>query len=129
VSERLRRLAEVLVGYSGGVRPGDLTVLQGSPNVEPLLEQLYAAVLRAGGQPVIRCTPELDDLLFSEGSDDQIEWLTPGEREEFTWGAISLMLTGPRPWIRRSVVLAILPMFCSATTSRCWRMRNGSISS
>jgi aminopeptidase len=95
VSERLRRLAEVLVGYSGGVRPGDLTVLQGSPNVEPLLEQLYAAVLRAGGQPVIRCTPELDDLLFSEGSDDQIEWLTPAEREDIEQADVWIVVDAP----------------------------------
>ena len=42
VSDRLRRLADVLVGYSGGVQPGDLTVIQGTMNVEPLLEELYA---------------------------------------------------------------------------------------
>ena len=40
MSDRLRRLAEVLVGYSGSVRPGDLTVIQGTMNVEPLLEEL-----------------------------------------------------------------------------------------
>jgi leucyl aminopeptidase (aminopeptidase T) len=60
VSERLRRLAEVLVGYSGGVQPSDLTVVEGTLNVEPLLEEIYGAVLRAGGHPVVRCTPELD---------------------------------------------------------------------
>ena len=61
----LRRLADVLVGYSGGVKPGDLTVIQGTMNVEPLLDELYGAVapgrrpslapLRAGaGRPPAR---------------------------------------------------------------------------
>ena len=68
------RFAEVLVGYSGGVQPGDLTVIQGSMNVEPLLERLYEAVLRAGGHPTVRCSPELDDVLLREGSDAQLDW-------------------------------------------------------
>ena len=95
MSDRLRRFAEVLVGYSGGVRPGDLTVLQGSMNVEPLLEQLYAAVLRAGGHPTVRCSPELDDLLFGEGSAAQLEWQTPGEREDIEQADVWIVVDAP----------------------------------
>jgi aminopeptidase len=95
VSDRLRRLAEVLVTYSGGVRPGDLTVLQGTMNVEPLLEELYGAVLRAGGYPAVRCTPELDDLLFAEGSDRQLEWQAPGEREDIEQADVWIVVDAP----------------------------------
>jgi aminopeptidase len=95
VSDRLRRFAEVLVGYSGGVRPGDLTVIQGSMNVEPLLEQLYGAVLRAGGHPTVRCSPELDALLFAEGSDAQLEWQTPGEREDIEQADVWIVVDAP----------------------------------
>jgi len=95
VSDRLRRFAEVLVGYSGGVQPGDLTVIQGSMNVEPLLERLYEAVLRAGGHPTVRCSPELDDLLFAEGSDAQLDWQSPGEREDIEQADVWIVVDAP----------------------------------
>ena len=95
MSERLRRLAEVLVGYSGAVQPGDLTVVEGTMNVEPLLEEIYAAVLRAGGHPVARCTPELDAIRLSEGSDEQVEWLTPAEREDVEQADVWIVIEAP----------------------------------
>jgi aminopeptidase len=95
VSERLRRLADVLVGYSGGVRPGDLTAIRGTSNVEPLLEELYGAVLRAGGHPVIRCAPEVDWLLLGEGSDAQVEWVNPAEREEIERADVWIVVDAP----------------------------------
>jgi aminopeptidase len=95
VSERLRRLAEVLVSYSGGVRAGDLVVLQGPMHVEPLLEQLYAAVLQAGGHPTVRCAPELEDLLFAEGSDAQIEWQTPAEQQDIEQTDVWIVIDAP----------------------------------
>ena len=81
--------------YSGGVRAGDLVVLQGPMHVEPLLEQLYAAVLQAGGQPTVRCAPELEDLLFAEGSDAQIEWQTPGEQQDIEQTDVWIVIDAP----------------------------------
>jgi aminopeptidase len=95
VSDRLRRLAEVLVGYSGGVQAGDLTVIQGTSNVEPLLTELYRAVLRSGGHPAMRCTPEVDSLLLEEGSDAQVEWLTPAEREDIEQADVWIVVEAP----------------------------------
>jgi hypothetical protein len=95
VSDRLRRLADVLVGYSGGVQPGDLTLIQGTMNVEPLLEELYGAVLRAGGHPAMRCAPEVEGLLLGEGSDDQIEWLNPAESEDIEQADVWIVMDSP----------------------------------
>src|SRR6478672_3538121 len=95
VSERLRRLADVLVGYSGRVQPGDLTVIQGTMNVEPLLEELYGAVLRAGGHPAMRCAPEVEALLLDEGSDQQIEWLNPAELEDIEQADVWIVVDAP----------------------------------
>jgi len=95
VSERLRRFAEVVVGYCGGVEPDDLVVLQGTMNVEPLIEQLYAAVLRAGGSPATRVMPELGELLLTEGSEEQIQWLTPGEREDIEQADVWIVVEAP----------------------------------
>ena len=95
MSDRLRRLADVLVGYSGGVRPGDLTVIQGTMNVEPLLEELYGAVLRARGHPAMRCTPEVEGVLLGEGSDEQIEWLNPAESEDIEQADVWIVIDSP----------------------------------
>jgi len=95
VSERLRRFADVVVGYCGRVEPDDLVVLQGTMNVEPLIEQLYAAVLRAGGSPATRVMPELGELLLTEGSEEQIQWLTPGEREDIEQADVWIVVEAP----------------------------------
>jgi aminopeptidase len=95
VSERLRRLAEVLVGYSAGVKPGDLVVIHGTANVEPLLDELYAAVLRAQGLPSLRATLELDELLLAEGSDEQAAWVNPAELEDVERADVWIVVDAP----------------------------------
>lgn len=95
MSERLRRFAEVIVGYCAGVRRGDLVVLQGSMNTEPLIEQLYASTLRAGGRPTTRVMPELSELLLTQGSDEQIAWLAPGEREDVERADVWIVVEAP----------------------------------
>ena len=95
MSERLRRFADVLVGYCAGVEPYDFVVLQGPMNVQPLVEQLYSAVLRAGGHPATRIAPELSELLLTEGSEQQIEWLTPGDREDIEQADVWIVVEAP----------------------------------
>ena len=76
MSDRLRGLAGVLIGYSAGVGPGELVLLEGPVTAEPLIDELYRMVLRAGGHPVTRVAPELEEYLLAEGSDQQVEWVT-----------------------------------------------------
>jgi aminopeptidase len=95
VSERLRRFADVVVGYCADVRPDDLVVVQGTANVEPLIEELYASVLRAGGHPATRVTPELGELLLTAGSDEQLEWLAPSEVEDIEQADVWIVVEAP----------------------------------
>jgi aminopeptidase len=95
VSERLRRFADVVAGYCAGVERDDLVVLQGTMNVEPLIEELYASVLRLGGCPATRVMPELSDLLLTAGSDEQIQWLPPGEREDVEQADVWIVVEAP----------------------------------
>ena len=50
---RLARLADVLVRYSTRVRKGELVKVTGAAVAEPLLVEIYKAVLRAGGHPYL----------------------------------------------------------------------------
>jgi len=92
---RLARFADVLVGYSAGVRPGELVLLESSVTVEPLVEELYRAVLRAGGQPVTRTTLDLCEILLFEGSDEQVEWVNPARREDIERADVRIVIEGP----------------------------------
>lgn len=48
---RVEKMAEVIVNYSLGVKPGERVLIRGtSPAAAPLVEALYMAALRAGGQ-------------------------------------------------------------------------------
>jgi aminopeptidase len=75
---RHERLADVVVGYSAGVRPGDLVTLETSTLAAPLARELYRAVLRAGGHPLPRLSLEgMTETLLKHGSDEQLDWVNP----------------------------------------------------
>jgi len=75
---RLERLAAVLVGYSVGVRPGDLAVIEAPLLAEPLVRELYRRVLAVGGHPLTRITLDgLARIHYREASDAQLDWVSP----------------------------------------------------
>lgn len=72
--QRIEKLADVLVGYSVAVQPGDRVAIQGGIVAAPLLEAVYAKVLQAGGHPLL--LPSLDgtdELLYRHASDEQLQ--------------------------------------------------------
>ncbi|HEX7078280.1 MAG TPA: aminopeptidase [Candidatus Eisenbacteria bacterium] len=75
---RVDQLADLLVNYSVAVRPGDKVAVQGSTAAEPLLKAVYAAVLRAGGNPTVTAVlPGMDELLYRYASDEQLQHVPP----------------------------------------------------
>jgi aminopeptidase len=78
---RLAKLADVLVGYSTGVRGGDDVRIEGQPETAPLMREVYRAVVKAGGHPSARLTvAEEVEALLEEGSDEQLAWVSPDAR-------------------------------------------------
>lgn len=78
---RLAKWAEVLVTYSTAVKPGDVVAITGGMAAEPLLRAIGRSVLRHGGHPVL--LPAIDAAqsdLFELGNDEQLEFITPGQR-------------------------------------------------
>jgi aminopeptidase len=75
---RLEKLADVLVNYSVGVKPGQLVRISAPPVSRPLLLELYRTVLHAGGHPLVRMAPEeLNELFLKEASDEQLRYVNP----------------------------------------------------
>ncbi len=70
---RVEKLAEVLVGYSLAVKPGDKVYVQGGPAAEPLMTAIYEKILRAGGLPhLLASFPDADEHLLRHGTDEQL---------------------------------------------------------
>lgn len=77
---RLTRLADVLVRYSTEVKKGDLVCIQAEPVAMPLIREVYAAVLRAGGHPYWHSrSEELQEQMLELGSEEQLRYLSPIE--------------------------------------------------
>ena len=75
---RMQKLADVLVNYSVGVKPGQLVRISGPPISEPLVVELYRQVLAAGGHPTVRMvTEELNEIFLKNANDDQLKFLNP----------------------------------------------------
>ena len=77
---RLQRLADVLVNYSTAIQPGEWVGILGDVVALPALREVYAAVIRAGGNPALMLTDEqMTRTFLRESNDDQLAWLNPSE--------------------------------------------------
>lgn len=71
---RVEKLARTLVEYSVAVRKGDRVMINGGTVAEPLLKEIYACVLRAGGYPLMMASlPGMEELFYQYASDEQIK--------------------------------------------------------
>jgi aminopeptidase len=76
--QRIEKLAELLVNYSVGVKPGDKVAIQGESLAEPLYRAIYARVLQAGGNPFFSISPAgIAELFYKYASDEQIKHIPP----------------------------------------------------
>lgn len=93
---RLEKLAEVLVGYSTAVRPGDVVRIEGNPPTTPLIRELYRASVRAGAHPAaVLIVDEGIEALLEEGTDEQLEWVPLDVRWNLEHGDVWIALDGP----------------------------------
>ena len=72
------KMAQLVTSYSQPVKEGDFVVIQGGMTAQPLMEALYEAVLRRGGNPVVNTGINgLGELKLMLGSDDQLRFQDP----------------------------------------------------
>ena len=75
---RLKRLADVLVNYSVGVKPGDWIWLLGDTAGEPLVNEVYRQVIKAGGNVSLNLSNDVvGQTFFEEANEDQLNWVSP----------------------------------------------------
>src|SRR5437588_7833527 len=75
---RIEKMADVLVNYSIGVQPGHWVIVRTATLGEPLANACLRAILRAGGHgTVLLGSEESDEILFTEGNEDQLSFVSP----------------------------------------------------
>jgi aminopeptidase len=75
---RLGKLADVLVNYSVGVKPGQLVRISGPPVAQPLIIELFRKTTAAGGHPLVRMQPEeLSEIFLKAASPEQLKDRNP----------------------------------------------------
>ncbi len=75
---RIEKLADVLVNYSTSVKPGEWVGILGDVAALPYVRAVYAAVVKAGGNPSLMLSDEAMARTFlRDANDDQIAWLDP----------------------------------------------------
>jgi aminopeptidase len=91
------RLADVLVGYSTEVKPGDVVRIESyGGGSAPVMRELYAAALRAGGHPAASfALEETDEILLREGSDAQVAWIPLDLEWNLEHGDVWIVLDAP----------------------------------
>lgn len=96
--ERWNRLAEILVGYSTRVGPGDRVMINMMEvETQPLVEAVYEQVVRAGGLPEVYYSSDwLKRILLREGTDDQVDWVPEVESHGMEWADVYIGLRGAR---------------------------------
>lgn len=79
---RVSRLGELLVNYCVALKPGDWVLIRGDLAAQPLVEAVFSQALAAGAHPTVLWTDEnLDETLFAQATDAQLQWISPLERE------------------------------------------------
>lgn len=72
------KLAKVITEYSVQIREGDFVVIGANTLAAPLIEALYEAVLRRGGNPTTMIgLPGLNELLMRTATDEQLKYISP----------------------------------------------------
>jgi len=71
---RVSKLAELLVKYSVAVKKGDKVKIRGDYAAAPLVQAVYAEVLKSGGHPIVFLEPEgLAEILYKYASEEQLK--------------------------------------------------------
>ncbi|RMH68934.1 MAG: aminopeptidase [Gemmatimonadetes bacterium] len=76
MDHRIQKHAEILMDYSLAIQPGETLLIQGEYVTYPLMKACYHAAILRGAHPAIQIVhPELQEILFKYGTDDQIGFI------------------------------------------------------
>jgi aminopeptidase len=83
VDIRVTRMAQTIARYSVSLKPGEqLLILTSVPGL-PLAREVHREALALGALPMVRTLhPEIEELLYRHGSDEQVKFVPEYQRQE-----------------------------------------------
>ena len=73
---RIQKFAQILVGHSAHIVPGDRVLIEATTAAEPLIRALYAEILDRGGHPHLQLKfPHQDAIFFEHAQDAQLDFV------------------------------------------------------
>ena len=83
IDSRVMKMAQTIVRYSVSLKPDDRFLILTSVPGLPLAREVYHEALALGALPVVRTLhPELDELLYRHGNDEQVKFVPEYEIQE-----------------------------------------------
>ena len=80
---RVEKLADLITGYSLGLREGQVFRIDGEDSAIPLVAAMYRFGLRRGALPYVHVRPSgLEEILLAEGNDEQLGYISESERHQ-----------------------------------------------
>jgi aminopeptidase len=80
---RVVKMAQTIARYSVNLKPGERFLILSSVPGMPLAREVFREALALGALPVVRTLhPELDEMLYRHGSDEQLKFVPEYELQE-----------------------------------------------
>ena len=76
MDKRIEKFADILVGHSANIVPGDRVLIEATTAAEPLIKALYAAILDRGGHPHLQLKfPQQEAIFFEHAKGTQLDFI------------------------------------------------------
>ena len=97
MDSRLKSMADVLVNYSIGVKPGDWVVIQSPILGEPMVDACVRSVLEAGGHASPQLTSEvISETQYLYAGEEQLGFISPMSRIMYDQADSRISILAPR---------------------------------
>ena len=78
---RMTKLADLLVNYSVKIQPKDWVLVRGDMLAEPLVAEVVASVVRAGGRPTVMLSSDgITEAYMRDAGEGVLDWVSPAEQ-------------------------------------------------
>jgi len=92
---RVVKMAGTITRYSLNLKPGEQVLVLATVPALPLVREFFAAALKAGALPYLRTlNPELDEVLYRYGNDEQLRFVPASDRLDIETCAARLAIRG-----------------------------------
>ena len=90
---RIERMADTITRYSLALRAGDYFLIQSEPDGLPLVREVYRRAVLAGANPVVRTRlPEIEEILYRNGTDAQLGFIPEPSRTDIELASARLVI-------------------------------------